>query len=491
MNVLAAIASTPAGMIAGGLLPSPSRNASAAIVSNALLPANGFVNLINALLGSGTHAGDSDPDTQQDESTDSQLASGAQASKVTSQTMAQIGLRVASNTNIAQALIRSMLGASSDSAALSSDLKSVKAKPAAKSAQAAARDQVQTTTPVDLPFEAAIQRTSGDSTLNDAASDGSASGGAGKPSPEIAQPADLAKSQASQAPLAFSVRLTPLGNQPGNDAESDAQGPEAQGPDTQGPNAQGPALTPASPVEANGQQTIEADSKSKLAFSPAPARADVSDDAREDAAPRIAATASAGDFAHSFGNPAQPGDTQFSLSSPQMDSAKSASTFGAVADTLRASESPLADAANIASTSGPASPVQEISMRIAGPAMPSVDLRVTERAGEIHVDVRTPDADLETALRGDLGTLTNALDRAGYRTETFVPHESASTSGNGPLSTAQSSNMNSRDRHQEDGQQQQSGSSGRQSGGSGNHRQQQRPREQRAQDWINEMEKQQ
>lgn len=126
-------------------------------------------------------------------------------------------------------------------------------------------------------------------------------------------------------------------------------------------------------------------------------------------------------------------------------------------------------------------------MRITRPEMPSVDLRVTERGGEIHVDVRTPDAGLETALREDLGTLTSSLERAGYRAETFVPLEGASASGTAALKSAPSSNMNSND----DRQQQESGSSGRQSGDSAEHRQQQRQRNSRVQDWINEMEKQQ
>lgn len=60
-------------------------------------------------------------------------------------------------------------------------------------------------------------------------------------------------------------------------------------------------------------------------------------------------------------------------------------------------------------------------MRVSQPAAPPVDLHFSERAGEIHVSVRTPDATLENSIRQNLPTLTGSLERAGYHTETFVP----------------------------------------------------------------------
>ncbi len=67
--------------------------------------------------------------------------------------------------------------------------------------------------------------------------------------------------------------------------------------------------------------------------------------------------------------------------------------------------------------------VHSIALKIAQPDAPSVELHVTERAGEIHVAVKTQDAGLQTSLRQDLGTLSNSLERAGYRTQTYVPCE--------------------------------------------------------------------
>jgi hypothetical protein len=73
---------------------------------------------------------------------------------------------------------------------------------------------------------------------------------------------------------------------------------------------------------------------------------------------------------------------------------------------------------------------QEIAVRISQPDSPVVDLHVTERGGEIHVAVRTADAELQTSLRQDLGTLTNSLERAGYHTEAFVPRAASSSQSN-------------------------------------------------------------
>jgi hypothetical protein len=63
----------------------------------------------------------------------------------------------------------------------------------------------------------------------------------------------------------------------------------------------------------------------------------------------------------------------------------------------------------------------QIEVRIARPESSPVDLQVAQRAGQIQVVVRTPDAGLETALRQDLGTLVHSLERSGFQAETFVP----------------------------------------------------------------------
>jgi hypothetical protein len=117
--------------------------------------------------------------------------------------------------------------------------------------------------------------------------------------------------------------------------------------------------------------------------------------------------------------------------------------------------------------------VQEIAVRISAPDSPVVDLHVTERGGEIHVAVRTPDVELQTSLRQDLGTLAGSLERTGYHAETFVPRAGAGAQ------------MNSREERPGT----QPGFSGRggSQGESGNGRQKGR-QEQRGASWLEEQE---
>jgi hypothetical protein len=50
-----------------------------------------------------------------------------------------------------------------------------------------------------------------------------------------------------------------------------------------------------------------------------------------------------------------------------------------------------------------------------------VDVRLTERGGEVHVSVRTPDAQLAGSLREDLPVLSAKLEQSGFRAETWRP----------------------------------------------------------------------
>ncbi len=57
---------------------------------------------------------------------------------------------------------------------------------------------------------------------------------------------------------------------------------------------------------------------------------------------------------------------------------------------------------------------QEIAIRLEHPDAAPVDLRMTERQGEVRVAVRTADAPLQTSLRQDLSTLVRNLEHAGF-----------------------------------------------------------------------------
>ncbi|HTB10095.1 MAG TPA: hypothetical protein VK752_00915 [Bryobacteraceae bacterium] len=147
--------------------------------------------------------------------------------------------------------------------------------------------------------------------------------------------------------------------------------------------------------------------------------------------------------------------------------------FQSTAEALRTSESNLPPAAQ--SRSGAA---QEISIRIAQPDAAPVDLRVIERGGLVHVDVRTSDPAMQTSLRQDLGTLTNSLERAGYHSETFT----STTTLSRAASSSQTSNQDDR----------QDASQNRNGGGdfSGGRRQQQQ-QQKRPSPWLEELEDQQ
>jgi hypothetical protein len=134
-----------------------------------------------------------------------------------------------------------------------------------------------------------------------------------------------------------------------------------------------------------------------------------------------------------------------------------------------------ADSATPAQEPARTGPVQEISIRIAQPDASPVDLRVVERSGQVHVDVRTDDTSMQTSLRQDLGALTNSLQKAGYHAETFAP---ASTTAR----TASAAQAGNQDNHQDSSR---NGGSGDNSGG---RRQQQQQK--RTGNWLEEQEDQ-
>jgi hypothetical protein len=90
---------------------------------------------------------------------------------------------------------------------------------------------------------------------------------------------------------------------------------------------------------------------------------------------------------------------------------------------------PMLDRMNTPAAAG--SQANGISMRIAPAGVAPVEVQVSDRAGQIHVAVRTSDAALETTLRRDLGTLVDSLDRAGFRAQTVAAGGASSQSAPG------------------------------------------------------------
>jgi hypothetical protein len=69
--------------------------------------------------------------------------------------------------------------------------------------------------------------------------------------------------------------------------------------------------------------------------------------------------------------------------------------------------------------------VRDISLNLSTKDQ-NVQVRLSERAGELHVTVRTPDATLSHGMREGLSDLVGRLERGGYRAETWQPSGSES-----------------------------------------------------------------
>ena len=139
-----------------------------------------------------------------------------------------------------------------------------------------------------------------------------------------------------------------------------------------------------------------------------------------------------------------------------------------------------APAAPSAAAEPPAAPlaprVQDLVLRVSQPDAPNVDLQVTQRQGQVHIAVRTPDASLQTALRQNLPDLVNSLDRAGFRAETFVPH-----AGSGVAAMGQAASGNLSQDTSGQPQSQGSGSSGDQFANSDGRRRHSQPNQPQSQ----------
>ncbi len=103
----------------------------------------------------------------------------------------------------------------------------------------------------------------------------------------------------------------------------------------------------------------------------------------------------------------------------------------------------------------------------------AVDVRVLERAGRIHIAVRSGNDALNTALRERLGELVAGLDRKGYQTESWAPE-------------IRSARL-SQDEVRQAGPDQRAETGGGQAGG-GEHEGQQRSRQRRP-EWLDELER--
>jgi hypothetical protein len=80
--------------------------------------------------------------------------------------------------------------------------------------------------------------------------------------------------------------------------------------------------------------------------------------------------------------------------------------------------------------------LKEIALQL--PGARGVEVRVSEHAGEVHIDVRSGDAVLTQDLRGNLHDLVAGLERKGFSAEVSHIAERAATPASRPGDTGAS-----------------------------------------------------
>lgn len=115
----------------------------------------------------------------------------------------------------------------------------------------------------------------------------------------------------------------------------------------------------------------------------------------------------------------------------------------------------------------------QLSIRVERPGEKDVALQVMERAGRLHVAVRSDDSRLNTALRSDLNDLVSNLKHQGFKSEAWSPADTTV-----PISRAS-----------QDGAASSGSQSFREGGGYRQQQQQQRNSDQQEQpEWVDELE---
>ena len=95
-------------------------------------------------------------------------------------------------------------------------------------------------------------------------------------------------------------------------------------------------------------------------------------------------------------------------------------------------------------------PVRSMNLRVEGNSGETVNVRLTDRAGEVQITVHSSDDRTAASLRQDLSTLSSSLDKAGWKTDVSTP---ASPSRNSEQSPDQQSRQQNQRQSADDGQQ--------------------------------------
>jgi len=122
-----------------------------------------------------------------------------------------------------------------------------------------------------------------------------------------------------------------------------------------------------------------------------------------------------------------------------------------------------------------ASPINDISVRVASEESPPVDVRLVDREGSIRVAVRTPDADLARNMQAGLNDLVQRLEHKGFQTEAWSPSAT-------PIKTHDGSLQGDRSPHADTG-------GGSFDGSAGNQQAHDRENGRNRPKWVNELER--
>jgi hypothetical protein len=114
--------------------------------------------------------------------------------------------------------------------------------------------------------------------------------------------------------------------------------------------------------------------------------------------------------------------TQSQYTAPLKMEAPAPSTSGSPANRM----DPMIELPSTAAASN-----RDITVRVPDATERGMDVRFVERAGEVHVSVRTSDADMAQTLRGGLNDFVGRFEHGGVRAEVWRPGQDASSPRNG------------------------------------------------------------
>ena len=205
-----------------------------------------------------------------------------------------------------------------------------------------------------------------------------------------ASPRPVAPASAAAAAPAVAVGPEPGARKEGDGSPESGSGEPAQPQQATKPSAKDTASS-------SGQQLPEAPGGQKRA-------ADGGHDVAEDPA-----SAARAETPFTLSAPATPVADPVPPSVPRVQSA--------------ADPAPANPSAEAATTRVAASPARDISLQLPNPGGPRVDVQLTDRAGSVHVVVRTEDNGLARDLRTNLPELTQRLSQQGVEADAWGPGE--------------------------------------------------------------------